>query len=138
MVARKAIAAARAAIGAVSSVPGQVWTVRRLDRPGAYELVVLGQRGAATAVVAIDAQSGETMSSATLPGRGDHLAVEADEARRRAGASSNARADLVWAPSTVSRSMLYPFWEVSTGDDVVYVDQQGTVSRDLGPSGRGG
>jgi hypothetical protein len=126
-----AVARVRAAVGATNRVAGRAWPVRRLDRPDeTYYLVVLGDERASVAVGTVNAATGEVGSSAQLPGRGRHPAVDAERAKAMAGAGDAARAELVWRPSAVSKSPLYPVWEVSLPTGTVYVDQAGSVRRD--------
>jgi len=130
--AERALELAREAIDVPPGVEGRALPVRRLDRPGEYYLVVFeGQ-----AVAAVDPGRGETLSWAVTRGR--HLAIDENEARRLARAGAGAETELVWRASAVSRSPLYPVWEVRGGDTTVYVDQQGGVSEELRPTGRGG
>ena len=123
----------RAAVGAASGVAGRAWPVRRLDRPGeTYYLVVLGDEGASVAVGTVNAETGDVSSSAHLPGRGPHLEVDAVRARALTNAGETAAAELVWRPSLVSKSPLYPVWEVALPSGPAYVDQAGSV-RDYPP-----
>jgi hypothetical protein len=62
-----------------------------------------------------------------LPGRGPHLEVDAARARALAGAGETAGVELVWRPSLVSKSSLYPVWEVLLPSGPAYVDQAGSV-----------
>ena len=113
--------------------------VRRIDPPGgAYYLVVLGDPSAALGIAAVDAANGEVTQWATLPGTGSHPLPDRDAAIQQAGASSARRAELVWQSSPVSRSPLYPFWAIDTGDEVVYVDHAGRVWTSLEAGARGG
>lgn len=123
-----AVARVRAAVGAGNGAAGRAWRVRRLDRPGeTYYLVVLGDEGASVAVGTVNAVTGDVGSSAHLPGRGPHLEVDAVRARALAGAGETAGTELVWRPSLVSKSPLYPVWEVSLPSGPAYVDQAGSV-----------
>jgi hypothetical protein len=133
-----ALSVARVAVGEDPAAPGRAWRVRRLDQPDRpYYLVVIGEQSAATAVAAVDAVSGETLSWATLPGQGPHLIVDAQAAVARAGLGPAASAELVWQPSVLSRSPSYPFWQVREKGHVVYVDQNGCVWSDVEPAGHG-
>jgi hypothetical protein len=126
-----AVARVRAAVSAADGVAGHAWPVRRLDRPGeTYYLVVLGDEHASVAVGTVSAATGEVGSSAHLPGAGAHLAIDAERAKALAGADEAARAELVWRPSLVSKSPLYPVWEVTLPTGAVYVDQAGSVRHD--------
>jgi hypothetical protein len=123
-----AVARVRAAVGAADDVAGRAWAVRRMDRPGEmYYLVVLGDEDAAVAVGTVNAATGDVASSAHLPGRGPHLEVDAARARALAGAGETAGVELVWRPSLVSKSSLYPVWEVLLPSGPAYVDQAGSV-----------
>jgi hypothetical protein len=134
-----AVARARGALGLPASVTGRAWRTRRLDRPGdAYYLVVFGPEDAAVAVAAVDARSGEVQSSARLPGAAPLPVVDAARALELAGVGDGAQAELVWRPCRASRSPLYPLWEVRSGADPVYVDQQGKLWPQLDPAGPGG
>ena len=97
-----------------------------------------GAADATIAVAAVDAATGEVFSHAELPGTRPHLAVDADEARRRAGATVTGTPRLVWRPCRASFSMLFPFWEVTTAAGPVYIDQQGQFWTELEAGGRGG
>jgi len=126
-----AVARVRAAVGAANGIAGRAWPVRRLDRSGErYYLVVLGDEGASVVVGTVNAVTGDVGSSASLPGRGPHLEVDAVRARALAGAGETAGAELVCRPSLVSKSPLYPVWEVALPSGPAYVDQAGSVRRD--------
>lgn len=133
-----AITRARAETQVGATAPAQAWHTRRLDRPGeSYYLVVIGYERAARALAVVDASSGAVKSSARLPGTGRHVIIGPEEAIDRAALGGNANAELVWQPSQVSRSMLFPFWEISRGNQTVYVDQLGNVWNELLPAGPG-
>src|SRR3954452_20677095 len=93
--------AAAIARGRFDTVPPgepRAWRVERLDRPGqAYYLVVIGDDQTSTAVAAVDAGSGEVMTSARLGGTRPHLSVDAARALALADVPG-ARASLVWRP----------------------------------------
>lgn len=128
----RALEIARAATGVEPGVEGLAFRVRRLDRTDQYYLVVFDGE----AVAAVDVDRGEALSWATT--EGTHFPVDENEARKLAGADVAAEAELVWRSSAESRSPLYPIWAVRRGDTTVYVDQQGGVSNELHPPGRGG
>jgi hypothetical protein len=128
----RALEIARAATGVEPEVEGRALRVWQLDRRVAYYLVLFAGR----AVAAVDIDRGEALSWAATESR--HLAIDEDEARRLAGADGAAEAELVWRSSKESRSPLYPLWAVRRGDATAYVDQQGGVSHELHPAGRGG
>ena len=134
-----AIERARSALRVGDDVPAQAWPVRYIDRPGeSYWLVVLGSRNAARGVAAVDAQSGAVMVSATLLGKEAQLAVDAAKALQIAGLPQGTAIGMAWQSSTASRSPLYPLWAIGTGDQTVYVDQQGRLWRSLERGDRGG
>lgn len=128
----RALELARAATGVEPEVGGRALRVRRLDRPDAYYLVTFDGK----AVAAVDVDRGEVLGWAAT--EGTHLTVDENEARKLAGADGAAEAELVWRSSAESRSPLYPIWAVRRGDTTVYVDQQGGVSNEIHPPGRGG
>lgn len=134
-----AIERAREVLSLGNGIPGRAGYVARLDRPGTgYYLVWFGADNATMAVAAVDAATGEVSSHAGLPGAGPHLAVTAEAASRRAGATGIGTPRLVWRPCRASFSMLSPFWEVTTAGGPVYVDQQGQLWTELEAGGRGG
>lgn len=129
--ANEAVARVRAAVGVANSITGRAWPVRRLDRSDeTYYLVVLGDESASVAVGTVNAATGDVGSSARLPGHGPHLEVDAQRAKALAGAAETASAELIWRPSAVSKSPLYPIWEVTLPSGTVYVDQAGSVRQD--------
>ena len=135
----EAIARARERLELSDRTPARAFLVSRRDPPqGAYYLVVLGDPSAALGIAAVDAASGEVTQWATLPDAAPHPLLEREAAIRQTGASSPRRAELVWWSSRLSESPLYPFWEIDTGDEVVYVDHAGRVSSSLEPRARGG
>ena len=134
-----AIDRARSELRAGDDVPAQAWPVRHIDRPGqSYWLVVLGARDAARGAVAVDAQSGAVMVSATLPGTQSQLPVNAAKALQITGMPAGTAIGMVWQSCTASRSPLYPLWAVGAGNQTVYVDQQGRLWRSLEHGERGG
>jgi hypothetical protein len=136
---KAAIERAREALSLANGIPGRAGYVARLDRPGTgYYLVCFGVENETIAVAAVDAVDGEVSSHASLQGSGPHLAVTAEEARRRADATGSGSLRLVWRPCRISFSMLFPFWEVTTARGVVYVDQQGRLWAELEAGGQGG
>ena len=123
-----AVARVRAAVDAPNGTADRAWPVRRLDRRGeTYYLVVLGDADSSFAVGTVNPATGDVGSSARLSGGSPHLEVDAAQARALAGAGETAGAELVWRPSPMSKSPLYPFWEVELPDGPVYVDQAGSV-----------
>jgi hypothetical protein len=135
----EAIARALERLALSDATPARAVLVSRLEPPeGAYYLVVLGDPSAALGIAAVDASSGEVTQWATLAGDAPHLLPDREAAIQRAGASSARRAELVWRSCPVSRSPLYPLWEIDTGDEVVYVDHAGQVWPSLEPGAHGG
>jgi hypothetical protein len=133
-----AIARARSQLGLGPLTPARAWRVHRIDRPGkAYYLIVFGDADAAIGAAAVDAMSAEVLTSAVLPGVGPHVTVDTDNALQKAELTG-AQAELVWRPCRVSLSPLYPFWQVRSGTETVYVDHQGVVWKTLEPAGPGG
>ncbi|MDQ6773748.1 MAG: hypothetical protein M3024_12300 [Candidatus Dormibacteraeota bacterium] len=119
--------------------PAQVWAVRRLSSPqGDYLLVVLGADGGATGLAAVRVADGEVLSWAVLDGSRPHLSVDAAAAIQLSGLGPDARGELVWVPSALSQSPLYPFWSVTDGERTRYVDLQGGAWDAIEPGGRGG
>jgi hypothetical protein len=134
-----AIERAREALSLGRGIPGRAGYVARLDLPGTgYYLVWFGAENATMGVAAVDAAGGEVLSHASLPGSGPHLAVTAEEASGRAGATGTGIPRLVWRPCRASFSMLSPFWEVSTARGLVYIDQQRHLWTELEAGGPGG
>jgi hypothetical protein len=133
------ISHARTQLKLEPQIPARAWRVQRLDRPGkAYYVIVFGDSRKAVAVAAVDAGSGEVLTSAALPGTGPHFTVDADKAVQKAALKKGARAELVWRPCRFSLSPLYPFWQVRSKTKTVYVDQRGVVWQALEPAGPGG
>jgi len=89
-------------------------------------------------VAAVDVATGDVTTWATLPGTAPHTLIDAKTASRRARLCGKSRAKLVWSSSPGSRSTLYPLWQISTDEETVYVDQQGTVWPSLESPARGG
>jgi hypothetical protein len=125
---RKAIDSARQRLGLEPGARAHAFRVLRADLPGGvYHLIVFGEPNAALGVAAVDAATGEVTNWASLPGTGPHALLDAETAIRRAGFPARSHAELVWRSSRISRSPLYPFWQVSMDKKTVYVDQQGTI-----------
>jgi hypothetical protein len=105
------------------------WLVGSPDaRRNDYYLVVLGAPDQSSGVATVDAVSGEITHLATLPAVRPHLEVDESRARSLAGADLEDRTELIWFPSRISMSPLYPFWSVAFEDGrSVYVDQSGNV-----------
>ena len=118
-----AIASAQTALGLNASQPARTWSVARM-RPGArgFLLVVFGPPERASAIAAVDPDSGEVLEAAHLPAREQHALITADEAILRAGLGPDTEARLVWDPSPASRSRFYPLWQLQSADRRVWVD----------------
>lgn len=139
LTAQDAVARALAELGSATETTAQTWLVERLDRTDdRYYLVVLYAAESPVAVAAIGAIQGELRSAARLGGGGAPIALSADQALARAGATQDAKADLVWRPCRASLSPLYPLWRVRMAAGTRYVDQQGAVLQSLEPAGPGG
>jgi hypothetical protein len=135
----EAIASARAQLRLGEHVAVDAWKVQRIDRTGeSYWLVIFGERDAAVGAGAIDAQTGEVMVSASLPGTQKQLAVDAATALQIAGMPPGTPIRLAWKSCPASRSPLYPLWEIVGGNETIYVDQQAKLWRSLAGRDRGG
>jgi len=135
----KAIHNSKQKLSLAESTLGRAWRVRRLDQPSrTYLLVELGDPNAIVGVAIVDLVTDEVGVFANLLGVGPHLAIDARMAIRLAAGQEVARAELVWMPCAVSKSPLYPFWQVRTQSGVRYVDQQGNVWDRLEPTVLGG
>jgi hypothetical protein len=122
-------AAARARILASAADASILATdlVERLDNGNPYFLVTFAELTGAGIVVAIDALTGEVMSSARLEQVERHRLPGRHEAIKRAAYPNDAAARRVWAPSRASRSPFYPLWELKAGTNCAYVDVSGKV-----------
>ena len=135
----QAIANGRRKLDLENLVPARAWLVHRLDDPSqSYYLIAFGEPSAAIGVCTINAQSGEMMSSATLPGSEPYRILDAPIARRAAGLPMDAAARLVWKSFPGSRSMLDPVWQLAGYGQTVYVDQRQKIWHSLEGSARGG
>lgn len=135
----EAIARVRPRCDVHESVPGEVWFVRRLDRPsGSYLLVQLGSPEASLAVATVDPDSGAIGVHARLPGTARHMTVNAPRAVELAALGADATVEAVWMPCSLSKSPLYPFWRVAREGQVRFVDQQGGVADSLDTASPGG
>jgi hypothetical protein len=101
--------------------------VERLDAGNPYFLVILAETGGAGLVAAVDAVTGEVISSARLERVERHRLPGKAEAIARAAYADDAAARRVWAPSRATRSPFYPLWELTAGSGRVYVDMSGKV-----------
>jgi len=130
---QEAINIARKELGYDESTPGTAWLVRRLDKPSFfYFLVELGESNSVIAVATLDSETGKLGNYAILPGTGKHLILEKQSAIELAVGPEQAEAELVWMPSRVSKSPLYPFWRVVTSKGEKFVDQYGKITDKLG------
>jgi hypothetical protein len=111
--------------------------VERLDGGNPYFLMTLAETGGAGLIAAIDAVTGEVISSARLERVERHRLPGKAEAIARAAYPGDAAARRVWAPSRASRSPFYPLWELTAGSERVYVDISGKVWPAPLESGRG-
>ena len=133
-----AIASARAQLRLGDNVTAQALPVRRIDHPGeSYWFVLFGVRDATLGVAAVDAQSGEVMVSAALPGTQSQMPIDAERALQIAGAPAGTPAALAWQSSPASRSPLYPLWAIGAGNETLYVDEHGKIWRSLAHGDRG-
>ena len=99
----------RARLPAQAEHSKRAWRVERLDRTGhAYFLVILGNASSPSGVCAVDAHTGEALSSARLSGNRPHLMIDATAALKIANVAGG-HARLVWRPCQASMSLLYPF-----------------------------
>jgi hypothetical protein len=102
--------------------------VERLDNGNPYFLVTVAElTGGGGIVVAIDAITGEVISSARLEHVERHRLPGRREAIAHAAYPDDAEARRVWAPSRASRSPFYPLWELKAGTSCAYVDVSGKV-----------
>jgi hypothetical protein len=118
----EAIERARGHFNLDAGVNAEALPVRRLDGGPAYYLVLFGDPESTIAVATVSELTGEVRESVRFPGGRAHLPVRADVAVRLSGVRDVRSVELVWRPSRVTRSPLYPAWEVR-GDRVAYVDQ---------------
>jgi len=128
----EAIDQARRLLALPEDAAGAAHMVRRLDVPGAAYFLV----HAAGRMAALDAGSGELMSSAQA-GRST-VTLSRAEAIARAGLGPVADAGLAWGPSAATLSMFDPLWAVSAAGRTVYVDQRGRVWPELPAKRPGG
>jgi hypothetical protein len=134
-----AVASARAQLHMNDNVPAQALPVQLIDHVGeSYWFVVFGARDAALGAAAVDAQSGEVMVSAALPGTRAQMPIDAAQALQIAAKPTGTPVALAWKSSPASRSPLYPLWAIGSGNETLYVDQQGKVWRSLSSGDRGG
>ena len=119
---------ARQVLGFDSSVPVEVWHVHRLDRLNAdYDLVIFGEQNSAIGIAVVTTHNSVVTHSAQLSGGQPQIAISAEQAIKLANLSEEAEAELVWQPSDISRSPLYPFWRVYEKTENRYIDQGGNI-----------
>jgi hypothetical protein len=106
-----AIALARTATGAPADSPAHTDPVRRLDRDAPYVLVRLGPEGGPGWLAAVDLATGEVLTWAANPS--GHTTAPPGQG------------ELVWRPSTQSRSMLYPLRLIDEPSGRTFVDLAG-------------
>ena len=116
------------------------WSVARMQGGArGYLLVLFGPPQCASAIAAVDPDSGEVLEAARLPGTAPHALITADEAIRRAGFGADTRARLVWDPTSASPSRFYPLWELQNAARRVWVDSvRGEVHTTLTATRGGG
>jgi hypothetical protein len=133
------VISARQTLGFDSSIPVEVWHIHRLDRLNAdYDLVIFGEHNLAVGIAAVTTHNSVVTHSARLPGRQPQIAINPEQAIKLAQLSEEAETELVWQPSDISRSPLYPFWRVQEKTRSRYVDQGGNLWDSLSLLGRGG
>jgi hypothetical protein len=121
------VADSRSKLGLDPSIPARIYRVQRLDGGCAeYYLIIFGKPEASVGVAAVDSVTGEVLIFAKLPGSGEHLSINSEEALRVTDFPKGAKARLVWKPFRGSRSPLYPVWEISHKGKFIYIDQQGS------------
>ncbi len=122
----RAIASARRELGVGPEVEARAWFVRRIDAPASnYILVVLGEESAAVAAAAVTADATEVALSVRLPGTAPYVRVDERRARELLGLDDQANIEMVWRPSSASRSPLQTLWEGRGPHGVAYVDMLG-------------
>lgn len=120
-----AVVLARQAVGSpADGLPAEAAVVRRLDRDAEYVLISLGHPGEPGWVAAVDPSTGVMSWAAILSGT--------TVPSRPAGLTGDAT--LVWRPSVLSRSPLYPLLRVAGPDGEVFVDLDGRTHGSLGDS----
>lgn len=125
---KTAIEFSRKFFGLKSTVPASAWLVSNLlESGGDYYLVVFGKEDAAVAVASVSAQYATIEISALLKGTSPHLTLSREKALELCAAAPGTKIHLVWKPCDLSRSPLYPIWEVESAGGVFYVSQGGVV-----------
>ena len=119
-------------------LPGDLvkFRVERLDGAPPYDIIVPRDAASPGTIVALDALTGVELGRGQVASGGATF-FPRDHALRAAGAGVGATARLVWAPSKASLSPLYPLWEVTDGETLCYVDQNGRKWPKLEPAGPG-
>jgi hypothetical protein len=138
--AARAVASAAAALGFSASEPAETWLVNRTNPAvSSYFLVVFGAPQAAIGLAAVERATGSVFAKATLPGRGPHRVMSAEEAIRIAGMGTGTEAILMWDSVQISSSPFYPQWRLRKAGQTVWVDSvTGTVSDTLETKTGGG
>ena len=120
-----AVELARATIGVDESVPAEAFPVRRLDRDNTYVLVRFGRPGEPGWVAAVDLHQSDVMTwAATASG-------ESTVPTQRPPTLPEGEAELVWRPSRLSPSPLYPLLRISSDEGEWFIDLAGEVSTAL-------
>ena len=124
----RAVASAAAALGFSASESAKTWLVSRMNPAvSGYFLVVFGAPQATIGLAAVELATGNVFAKATLPGRGPHRVMSAEEAIRIAGMGTGVEAILMW-DSVQSSSPFYPQWRLRKAGQTVWVDSvTGTV-----------
>jgi hypothetical protein len=123
--------------------PGEPVHVARLDQSGqGYYLVPWQQAGGITAIVVIDAQTGEWTSMATPAIPQHSLVISKEELGRSIAAQSSLRVTaeptLVWQPCRETASPFLPLYMVPTDGGPIFVGMNGVLHRQLTPFSKGG
>ncbi len=93
-----------------------------------------GGRGAA---VMVDAMDGSVMARAAVERVEQPWLLKEERAVEISGCAQPVEARLVWKPGRATQSPFYPLWEISMASGRVWVDQSGTLWRELPPAGPG-
>jgi hypothetical protein len=120
---RAAVEHARSALAVDPGEPVRAWRVER-THPGAhaYVLVIFGGPERASTLAVVDVASNDVLESARLSPPAPHALIGARDAIARAGIGDDAKARLVWDPSSATRSRFYPLWELEHPGRTVWVD----------------
>jgi hypothetical protein len=121
----------------VSGLPAAAHLVDRLDGQHPYFLVHFGEPGGRGAAVMVDAMDGSVMAHAAVERVEQPWLLKEERAVEVSGCAQPVAARLVWKPGRATRSPFYPLWEISTASGRVWVDQSGTLWRELPAAGPG-